>query len=144
MSDPQQMNGEEQASSHVHAGGNAPLARRRFLQLGAVGVAAAVTVRPAYAQTAASVLNCGIQVPDVTAGGQYVAPDGSLVAPGTQGAFPPAGRVFKGEEVRQALSGRTLPGTSYDQSSAYLNYIRRLRTGQPGYTCYASIQTSAR
>jgi hypothetical protein len=33
-----------------------------------------------------------------------------------------------------------LPGTSYDQSSAYLNYIRRLRAGQPGFTCYASIQ----
>jgi hypothetical protein len=140
MSDAQQRDGEEQASSGANAAGTGAVARRRFLQLGAAGVAAAVTVRPAFAQTAASVLNCEIQVPNAFDAGKYIAPDGTLVAPGTQGAFPPAGRAFKGEEVKQALQGRMLPGTSYDQSSAYLNYIRRLRAGQPGFTCYASIQ----
>ena len=140
MSDQQQKGSEEQMGSGAGSAGKSPLARRRFLQIGAAGVAAAVTVRPAFAQTAASVLNCEIQVPNAYDAGKYVAPDGTLVAPGTQGAFPPAGRAFKGEEVKQALQGRMLPGTSYDQSSAYMNYIRRLRAGQPGFTCYASIQ----
>ena len=38
------------------------------------------------------------------------------------------------------MNGRTLPGTSYDQSQAYVNYIRRLQAGQSGFTCYASLQ----
>ena len=53
---------------------------------------------------------------------------------------PPAARPFTGEEVRRALSGGTLPGTSYEQSSAYMSYIRRLQAGQSGFTCFASIQ----
>lgn len=115
-------------------------ASRRALMLGAAGVAAAITVRPAFAQSAASVLTCEIPVPDPVNRGQYVAADGSLVAPGTTGAFPPAPRPFKGDEVRLALQGRSLPGASYDQSNAYLNYIRKLRGGQNGFTCFASIQ----
>jgi hypothetical protein len=114
--------------------------RRGILMLGAAGVTAALTVRPAFAQTAVSVLNCEIPVPAPTSGGQYIAADGSLVAPGTAGAFPPAGRPFRGEDVKAALQGRTLPGTSYEQNQAYLNYIRRLRAGQNGFTCFASIQ----
>jgi hypothetical protein len=114
--------------------------RRRLLQIGAIGAAAVVTVRPALAQTAGSVLNCEIPVPDPSRAGQYVAADGSMVASGTPGSFPGAGRAFKGEEVKQALSGGTLPGTTYDQSQAYVNYIRRLQAGQSGFTCYASLQ----
>jgi hypothetical protein len=114
--------------------------RRRVLMLGAAGVAASLTVRPAFAQTAVSVLNCEIPVPAPTNAGQYIAADGSLVAPGTAGAFPPVARPFRGEEVKAALQGRTLPGTSYEQNQAYLNYIRRLRAGQSGFTCFASIQ----
>lgn len=117
----------------------APLARRTLV-LGAAGAAAVLTVRPAFAQTAASVLNCGIPVPDPARGGQHVALDGRLVPPGTRGAFPPAPRPFTGEEVRAALQGRSLPGTSYEQGTAYMNYIRRLRSGQSGFTCFASIQ----
>jgi hypothetical protein len=116
------------------------LARRRALMLGAAGVAAAVTVRPAFAQTAASVFNCSIPVPDPVNGGKYIALDGTLVPAGTRGAFPGFHRPFKGEEVRQALAGRSLPGTTAEQRMAYLNYIRRLRAGQSGFTCYASIQ----
>jgi hypothetical protein len=115
--------------------------RRRALMLGAAGVAAVVTVRPAYAQTAASVMHCGIQVPEPARGGQYIAGDGSLVPPGTPGAFPGYPRAFTGNEVKAALQGRSLPGTTYPQGQAYLNYIRRLRSGQAGFTCYASIQT---
>lgn len=114
--------------------------RRAALMLGAAGAAAVLTVRPALAQTAASAFNCQIPVPDPTRGGLHVAPNGSLVPPGTQGAFPPASRPFTGEEVRRALSGGTLPGTSYEQSSAYMSYIRRLQAGQSGFTCFASIQ----
>ncbi len=114
--------------------------RRRALMLGAAGAVAAVTVRPAFAATAASVLNCQIPVPEPTAAGQYIAADGSLVPSGTTGAFPAAARPFTGEEVKAALAGRSLPGTSYEQGSAYMNYIRRLRAGQNGFTCYASIQ----
>ena len=42
--------------------------------------------------------------------------------------------------MKQALRGRSLPGASYDQSKAYLNYIRRLQSGTSGFTCYASLQ----
>jgi hypothetical protein len=115
-------------------------ARRRVLMLGAATVAASVTVRPAFAQTAVSVMNCQIPVPDPARANQYIAADGSLVAPGTAGSFPPASTPFRGEDVRLALSGRTLPGTSPGQNNAYLNYIRRLRAGQNGFTCFASIQ----
>ncbi len=113
---------------------------RRALMLGAASASAIVSIKPALAQTAGSVLNCEIPVPDAGRAGSYIAADGSLVPAGTQGAFPPAGRAFKGEEVRQALSGANLPGTTYDQSRAYTNYIRRLQRGTSGFTCFASLQ----
>ncbi len=115
-------------------------ARRQILKLGAIGAAAIVTVRPAMAQAAVSVLNCQIPVPDPANAHSYVAADGSLVPAGTPGAFPGAGRSFTGEEVKAALSGGNLPGTPYDTSQAYMNYIRNLRGGQSGFTCFASIQ----
>jgi hypothetical protein len=119
-------------------------AGRRSLMIGAVGASTVLTIRPALAQAAGSVLHCQIPVPDPGRGGSYVAADGTLVAPGTPGAFAPAGRPFTGEEVKRALGGRSLPGTSYDQSQAYLNYIRRLQAGQSGFTCYASLQMPGR
>ena len=127
----------------------APLAselqsRRRLLQLGAVGATALVTIRPAMAQSMASVLKCQIPVPDPRNGGQYIAADGSLVAPGTAGSFAPAHRPFSGQEVKQALSGGSLPGAAADQSQAYMNYIRRLQNGQSGFTCFASLQMPGR
>lgn len=113
-------------------------ASRRALMIGAVGASAVLTVRPALAQTAGSVLNCQIPVPD--AGSSYIAADGSKVAPMTPGSFPPAMRPYTGEEVKRAMNGGPLPGTTYDQKRAYLNYIRRLQGGQSGFTCYASLQ----
>ncbi|MFL9842444.1 hypothetical protein ABS767_15850 [Sphingomonas sp. ST-64] len=113
---------------------------RRALMLGAASASAIVSIKPALAQSAGSVLNCEIPVPDAGRAGNYIAADGSLVPAGTQGAFPPAGRAFKGEEVKQALSGANLPGTTYDQSRAYTNYIRRLQRGTSGFTCFASLQ----
>lgn len=124
---------------HIDDISNVP-SRRQMLQMGAIGAASIITVKPALAQTAGSVLNCEIPVPDPARAGQYVAADGSLVAAGTPGSFPGAGRAFKGEEVKRALSGGNLPGTTYDQSQAYVKYIRRLQAGQSGFTCYASLQ----
>jgi hypothetical protein len=108
--------------------------------LGAASASAIVSIKPALAQTAGSVLNCEIPVPDPSRAGNYIAADGSLVPAGTKGAFAPAGRPFKGEEVKKALGGMNLPGTTYEQSRAYTNYIRRLQRGTSGFTCFASIQ----
>lgn len=113
---------------------------RRALMLGAVSASAVVSIRPALAQTAASISTCEIPVPDPGRAGNYIAADGRLVPSGTPGAFPPAGRAFKGEEVKRALNGGTLPGTDYERSKAYTNYIRRLQTGTSGFTCFASLQ----
>ena len=114
--------------------------RRRALMLGAAGVATVVSVRPALAQTAGSVLNCEIPVPGPHGTGMNIDATGKLVAPDTPGSFVATGQKFSGEEVKRALSGQTLPGTSYEQSQAYVNYIRRLQAGQSGFTCFASLQ----
>jgi hypothetical protein len=114
--------------------------RRQLLMGGAVAASAIVSIRPALAATAASVLNCRIPVPDPPHASQYIAADGSLVATGTDGAVAGPGRPFTGEEVKAALRGRSLPGTSYEQNQAYLNYIRRLQMGTSGFTCYHSLQ----
>lgn len=114
--------------------------RRRLLMLGAVGAGAVISIRPALAQTAGSVMHCEIPVPDAGRAGSYIAADGSLVPSGTQGAFAPASRAFKADEVKRALNGGQLPGTSWDSNRAYVNYIRRLQRGQGGFTCFASLQ----
>lgn len=114
--------------------------RRAVLVLGAAAASTVVTVRPALAQTAGSVLNCQIPLPAPEAGGQFIAADGSLVAPGTPGAFPPAGAI-SGEEARMLLNGGPSPmGMGSDAAQAYANYIRRLQAGMSGFTCYASLQ----
>ena len=118
--------------------------RRRALMIGAVGASAIVSIRPALAQSIASVSNCEIPVPDRGRAANYIAADGSVVAPRTPGAFPAAPRAFKGLEVRQALNGGTLPGIDYERSRAYTAYIRRLQQGTSGFTCYASLQMPRR
>jgi hypothetical protein len=114
--------------------------RRRMLALGVAGVGTALTIRPAFAQTAASVMNCQIPVPGPHGAGKYIDASGNLVPAGTKGAFPGSPRSFTGEDVKRAFGGQSLPGTTRDQSQAYLQYIRRLQAGQSGFTCYASIQ----
>lgn len=133
-------NSETPPVGRVIEPGEGTPSRRRMLALGAVGVSAALTIRPAFAQTAVSVMNCQIPVPDPARAGQYIDAQGQLVPAGTDGAFPGSLRPFTGEEVKRAFSGQTLPGTTYDQSQAYLQYIRRLQAGQSGFTCFASIQ----
>ncbi len=111
------------------------------LALGAAAASTVVTIRPALAQTAGSVLNCEIPVPAPQAAGNYIAADGSLVAPGTAGSFPPAPRNLTGEEVKVMLRGGPSPaGIDSQSAQAYANYIRRLQAGMSGFTCYASLQ----
>ena len=116
--------------------------RRRALMLGAVGASAIVSVRPALAQSAASVLNCDIPMPSSHTTGMNIDAYGQLVSRDTPGSFPTNGVKFTGDQVKAAMQGRSLPGTSYDQSQAYVNYIRRLQSGQSGFTCYASLQVA--
>ncbi|MBO9622505.1 MAG: hypothetical protein J7500_07315 [Sphingomonas sp.] len=114
--------------------------RRRALMLGAAGASAIVSIRPALAQTSASVMHCEIPVPDPGRAGSYIAADGQLVPAGTPGAFPPPAAPFKAEDVKRAMAGGTLPGADYESSRAYTNYIRRLQSGTSGFTCFASLQ----
>ena len=114
--------------------------RRTVLMLGAAAASTVVTIRPALAQTAGSVLNCEIPVPGPHAAGSHIGPDGRLVAPGTPGAAPPLVRPLTGEEARVLLRGSTPPGVSPQSAQAYANYIRRLQAGMSGFTCYASLQ----
>ena len=114
--------------------------RRQLLRLGGLGVAAVITIRPAIAQAATSVLTCQIPVPDAGRSGSYIAADGSVVPTGTVGAFPGSATPLKGENVKAALNGGTFPGADPSQSQAWTNYIRRLQRGQSGFTCYASLQ----
>ncbi len=124
-----------------HEGNRGPATtRRRALMLGATGAVAVVSIRPALAQTAASVAHCEIPVPDHGRAGSYVAADGTLVPSGTAGAFPGASQPLKGVDVQNALAGGQLPGTTADQSRAYTNYIRKLQSGTSGFTCFASLQ----
>lgn len=127
-------------ADNLATGEDATPSRRRVLVLGAVGVPAALTIRPAFAQTAVSVMNCQIPVPGPSGAGQYIDGAGKLVPAGTKGAYPGSPRPFTGEEVKRAFRGQRLPGTSSSQSQAYLQYIRRLQAGQSGFTCFASIQ----
>jgi hypothetical protein len=123
------------------AEGLAQPSRRMVLALGAAAASTVITIRPALAQTAGSVLNCQIPIPEPRQGGNYIAADGSLVAPGTPGAFAPPGRPLTGEEAKQLLRGGMPPaGIDSQSSQAYANYIRRLQAGMSGFTCYASLQ----
>lgn len=132
----------EDSAAPVSGPASAPMpvpSRRQVLRIGAVTAGAVLTVRPAVAQAAASVMNCQIPVPDIPKASDAIGADGSIVPAGTAGSFP-GGRSFTGEQVKAALKGGNLPGTSYEESRAYLNYIRRLQAGRSGFTCYASLQ----
>jgi hypothetical protein len=115
--------------------------RRTVLALGAAAASTVVTIRPAFAQTAGSVMNCTIPIPASGMGGNMIAADGSVVASGTPGAFPPLMRPLTGEEAKKLLQGGQAPaGIDYESAQAYANYIRRLQPGVGGYSCYASLQ----
>ena len=112
-----------------------------MLVLGAAAASTVVTVRPALAQTAGSVLNCEIPVPGPHAGGNYIAADGSLVAArhARRGAAAGAARCAARRQGAAARHRRP-PGVDPQSAQAYANYIRRLQSGMSGFTCYASLQ----
>jgi hypothetical protein len=118
--------------------------RRGVLMLGAVAASSVVTIRPALASTAASVLNCKIPIPDPPNSGKYISQEGKLVAPATQGAVRPAPRPITGDEAKKMINGQTPPGFDPNAREAYVNYIRRLQHGTSGFTCYASLQMPGR
>lgn len=113
---------------------------RRTLLIGAASASAVVSIRPALAQTQASIMTCEIPIPDRARAGQLIAADGQVVAPGTPGAFPGANRPFTGEQVKAAMKGQNLPGADGDTTRAYLKYVQRLQNGTSGFTCFASLQ----
>ncbi len=121
---------------------DAATSRRRMLQLGVLGASAVVTIRPALAQTAASVMTCQIPIPDQPRAGQYIAQDGSLVPAGTQGASPPPPRPVTGEEAEGHPARWNSAGlrSRMGRRPITSSYIRRLQQGVSGFTCYASIQ----
>jgi hypothetical protein len=118
--------------------------RRVVLALGAAAASTVVTIRPALAQTTTSVLHCQIPIPAYEAavgGNKYIAADGTMVPPGTPGAFQGMPRMMTGEEAKALLrDGRTPDGVDPQAAQAYANYIRRLQPGISGFTCYASLQ----
>jgi hypothetical protein len=138
------MDDRESGAGQFERAEDAVASRRALLRLGALGGAAIVTIRPAVAQAATSVLTCQIPVPDPARAGQFIAADGQLVPPGTAGAFAPPGAPLKGQDVRNALRGANYPGKDAATSQAYTNYVRRLQHGQSGFTCFASLQMPGR
>jgi hypothetical protein len=122
-------------------GGDPAASRRRVLMLGAAAASSVVTIRPALAQTAGSVLNCKIPIPDPPHAGQHIAADGKLVPAQTAGSFAPAPRPITGGEAKAMMQGSSPPGFDPQAREAYVNYIRRLQHGTSGFTCYASLQT---
>jgi hypothetical protein len=132
---------QEPGTGDARPGAGFVPSRRAVLVIGAAAASTVITVRPALAQTAGSVLNCEIPIPQPAAGGSYISPRGELVPPGTPGAAPPLGRPLRGEEVKNLLrSGTTPAGVDPTSAQAYANYIRRLQAGMSGFTCYASLQ----
>jgi hypothetical protein len=132
-------------SNHQSAGVPEALRNRRTaMKLGALGMSAVLTIKPALAQAASSVVYCEIPVPDSARAGQWVAADGTVVAANTEGAFAPPPGPLRGEDVRNALAGNSLPGQGPEASQAYMNYVRRLQSGQSGFTCFASLQMPGR
>jgi len=119
--------------------------RRAMLRIAGLGGAAVVTIRPGIAQAATSVLSCSIPVPDRGNSDKWIKADGQLVSKNANGAFPPPDSPLAGEDVKNSLKyGASYPGHSTAETEAYNAYIRKLTSGQQGYTCYASLQSPSR
>src|SRR4028119_1924801 len=79
--------------------------RRTVLALGAIAASTVVTVRPALAQTAGSVLNCQIPVPSPQMGGNPIAMAGTVVRAGTAAAGGPARRPRRASGPQRPAPG---------------------------------------
>ena len=133
-------NGDQPAAEEATDADRARATRRR-LMMGAAAASAVVTIRPALANTAVSVMNCQIPIPDPRLGaGKWIDSRGSMVDAGTPGAFRPPSRPMTADQVKRAMQGANFPGADYDTSRAYMAYIRKLQNGMSGFTCYQSLQ----
>ncbi|HEY0269730.1 MAG TPA: hypothetical protein VGC10_01925 [Sphingomonas sp.] len=138
------MTDENDKANTVRPESSSASGRRAVLMLGAVAASSVVTIRPALANTTASVLNCRIPIPDPGHAGKYIAQDGSVVDAGTAGAVRPPAQPITGTQAQQMLDGQTPAGMNPSSRQAYVNYIRRLQQGTAGFTCYASLQNPRR
>lgn len=122
--------------------------RRAMLRIGTLGAAAVVTIRPGMAQAAVtSAMTCNISIPLAADAGKWIKKDGTVVKANSANSWAPPSQPLKGEDVKNAIKyGTRIPGTgSSDQTTAYLNYInRKIVSGKPGFTCYASLQSPNR
>src|SRR3954470_7418317 len=115
MSDVEDKSGEQ--------GGFRP-SRRSVLVLGAAAASTVVTIRPALAQTAGSVLACEIPIPAPNAAGSFISDAGHVARAGTPAAHPPLPRPLTGEEAKRLLQpGIAPPGVDGASAQAYAKYI---------------------
>lgn len=112
--------------------------RRTLLRLGALAAPAVVTLKPAFAQTQASILNC--EVPVTT----WVTENGEPALSDDPEAIAPPNRPYIGEEIRT----RDMPSDialvdskPYDQRAfdAHIRYLEKHAQPGQGLTCMASI-----
>lgn len=122
----QPQNDANQSSDPKNAG---IVTRRRALMMGAVTASAVISIKPALAQSAGSALNCSITVPtrSETRSRSVIDPVSQQVVSEEYSVSLPGG-TYSGEQVRKGY----VP-------TDHMNYIRGLKRGQSGFTCFASI-----
>lgn len=138
---------DEQPENISPQGDEAAATRRSMLRIGALSAAAIVTIRPGIAQAAVtSAMTCNISIPLAADAGKWIKKDGTVVKANTANSWAPPSQPLRGEDVKNAIKYSTrIPGTVADQTTAYLNYInRKITSGKPGFTCYASLQSPNR
>lgn len=117
--------------------------RRAILRLGAVAAPAMLMVKPAMAQTAASVLACEIPLTvPVNKDGKPVDPTTIRERDIQRGKvfMPPSSGKYFGQEIRDYYNNGSVPNPNPDAFKAHLKYIKNLQMGDQGYTCFVSIQ----
>ncbi len=112
--------------------------RRAMLRLGAVAIPAALTVKPALAQTLTSTINCTIPIPDkITTNGDFKKDKGEKTY------APPTGGAYTGQQVKDYNPdlGTPIPvnAQSSDQFKAHYQYVTTNLNGRQGMTCFVSI-----
>jgi hypothetical protein len=124
------MSGDGSQEPPAKAGGMDRIpTRRTVLALGAVAASTVVTVRPALAQTAGSVLNCQIPVPSPQMGGNHIAMDGTVVPAGTPGAVAPAPRPLTGRGGARNAADRIDPAGDESGGRAGLRQLHPAAAG---------------
>ncbi len=116
--------------------------RRAMLRLGAVALPAALTVKPALAQTLTSTINCTIPIPDrITDDGDFDLERGESIY-----YAPPSGDGYTGQQIKDYNPdlGTPVPlnADSPAQFKAHYNYVTTNLNNRDGMTCFVSILNS--